>query len=175
MRKFIRIATMLSIFGVFSAGVARATPDLPDLGAFLSGKLVAEGKFSDYVAGSTRGMHVKITGETQGETLHLIEEMVYSDGEKRKYVWKFAQENGALVGRRPDLIGNATVTQNKDAVEIAYKANIVLPNGGEQVLDFVETLTFKTQDSAKLKIKVSKFFVPVADAELTVKKIAKAQ
>jgi hypothetical protein len=175
MRNSKRIAAMFPIFAMLSVGAARAVPDIPDLSGFLTGRLVAEGKFSDYAAGSTRGMHVKISGGTRGETLSLTEEMVYSDGEKRKFVWRFTKENGTYVGYRSDLVGSAKVTQNRDVVEIAYRANIVLPNGEEQVLDFVETLTFKGQESAKLKINISKFFIPVAHADLTVTKVAAAQ
>jgi ribosomal protein S3 len=120
-------------------------------------------------------MHVKISGEKRGDTLDLTEEMTYSDGEKRKYIWKFTRQNDRYVGHRADLVGPAKITQNPHSVEIAYQANIVLPKGGEQVLDFVETLTFDTQESARLQIKISKFFVPVANAELVVKKIASAK
>lgn len=174
MKKYLRCAAF-GVFAMLSAGMARSTPNVPDLGDFLTGRLTASGKFSDYVAGNTRDMHVKIFGEKRGETLNLTEEMVYSDGEKRKYVWKFTQQNGAYVGHRADLVGNAKVTQRAESVEIAYQANIVLPKGGEQVLDFVETLTFDNKDSAKLRIKISKFFVPVANAELTVTKMASTQ
>jgi hypothetical protein len=173
---FIRVAAMLPIFAMFSGvGAKAAAQNLPELGVFLTGRLVAEGKFSDYVAGSTRGLRVNISGVSRGSTLNLVEDMVYSDGEKRKYVWKFTQVNGEYVGQRPDLIGKAKVTQNADAIEISYRANIILPDGKEQVLDFVEVLTFKSEDSAKFKIKVSKFFIPVADADLTIKKLAASQ
>lgn len=173
MKKYFRLAA----FGVVAAfaGAANSAPGVPDLADFLTGRLTADGKFSDYVGGKTRDMHVKIFGEKRGETLNLTEEMIYSDGEKRKYVWKFTQENGAYVGHRADLIGPAKVTKQADTVEIAYRANIVLPKGGEQALDFVETLTFRDHASATLRIKISKFFLPVANADLVVKKVAAAQ
>lgn len=173
MKKYFRLVA----FGAVAAfaGAANSVPNVPDLADFLTGRLTASGKFSDYIAGNTRDMNVKIFGEKHGETLNLTEEMIYSDGEKRKYVWKFTQENGAYVGHRADLIGAAKVTKNADTVEIAYRANIVLPKGGEQTLDFVETLTFKDHASATLRIKISKFFVPVANADLIVKKLASAQ
>lgn len=172
-KKYFRLAA----FGVVAAfaGAANSAQNVPNLADFLTGRLTANGKFSDYVTGNTRDMHVKIFGEKRGETLNLTEEMTYSDGEKRKYVWKFTQENGAYVGHRADLLGPAKVTENADAVEIAYRANIVLPKGEEQALDFVETLTFNDHASATLRIKISKFFVPVANADLVVKKLASAQ
>jgi hypothetical protein len=173
MKKYFRLLA----FGLVAsfAGVANSTPNIPDLADFLTGRLIASGKFSDYVAGNTRDLHVKIFGEKRGDTLNLTEEMIYSDGEKRKYVWEFTRENGAYVGHRADLIGAAKVTKNADTVEIAYRANIVLPKGDEQALDFVETLRFKDHASATLQIKISKFFLPVANAELNVKKVASAQ
>jgi hypothetical protein len=174
MKKYLKLASF-GLFAVLCAGTAGSSPNVTELGDFLTGRLTANGKFSDYVAGSTRDMHVKIFGEKHGETLNLTEEMLYSDGEKRKYIWKFTRQNGEYVGYRSDLVGTAKVTQSGDFVEIAYKANIVLPKGGDQILDFVETLTFENKDSAKLKIKISKFFVPVADADLIVKKVASAQ
>ncbi|MGJ0509377.1 MAG: DUF3833 family protein [Methylocystis sp.] len=165
----------LGLFAMLAAGIARSAPNAPDLGDFLTGRLTADGKFSDYIAGNTRDMRVNIVGEKRGDTLYLTEEMIYSDGEKRKYIWRFTQQNGTYVGHRSDLVGSAKITQSPRSVEIAYQANIVLPKGGEQVLDFVETLTFDTRESARLRIKISKFFLPVANADLVVKKIASTQ
>jgi hypothetical protein len=174
MRKFVRAALFPIIVVASAAGATQQQPG-QEFGAFLTGQLVADGKISDYVSGSTRTMQVKIKGEARGATLSLVEEMAYSDGEKRKFVWKFTKENGEYIGQRPDLIGKAKVAQNGDRVDIAYRANVVLPNGREQALDFVETLTFKGPGAAKLEIKVSKFFIPVAGAALDVKKLASAQ
>ncbi len=176
MRNFVPAKAIFPIVAILAASTAGATQQSgQEFGAFLTGQLVADGKISDYVSGSTRSMQVKIKGETRGSTLSVVEEMAYSDGEKRKFVWKFTKENGEYVGQRSDVIGKAKVVQKGDAIDIAYRANVVLPSGREQALDFVETLTFRGPQSAKLEIKVSKFFIPVAGAALDIKKLASAQ
>lgn len=176
MRKFIQTSAVVVLSALLAASAAYATQqNVKDLGVFLTGRLVAEGKFSDYIGGSTRGLRVDIQGVSRGETIDLVEDMVYSDGETRKYVWKFTKENDEYVGHRADLIGKAKVTRRGDAVEIAYRANILLPGGKEQELDFVETLIFEDASTAKMKIQISKLFLPVANAQLTVKKLSSAE
>lgn len=175
MRRFVRPTAIFGAVALAATSAKATQQNGPEFGAFLTGQLVADGKVSDYFSGSTRSMQVKLKGEAHGAALNLVEDMVYSDGEKRKYVWKFTIENGEYVGQRSDLIGKAKVTRKGDVINITYRANIVLPNGREQILDFVETLTFKGPDTAKLEIKISKFFIPVADVALSVKKLASAQ
>lgn len=175
MRQYAKAAAIFPIVATLAGSIANATPQNIDFAAFLTGHLVADGKISNYVEGSTRNVQVRMKGEAHGATLGLVEEMVYSDGEKHKFVWTFTKENGGYVGQRSDLIGTAKVAQNGDKIDIAYRANVVLPNGKAQTLDFVETLTFKGPDAAKLEMKISKFFIPVADASLDVKKVASAQ
>jgi hypothetical protein len=54
-----------------------------DLATFLSGHLTASGQFQNYHDGSTRGVRVDIHGAPVGGAFKLIEDTVYSDGEKR--------------------------------------------------------------------------------------------
>src|SRR5512135_3339916 len=105
MRHLVRAAAIVGTVALLASQAQATQQRSLEFGAFLTGELVADGKISDYVSGSTRTMRVKIKGETQGATLSLAEDMTYSDGEERKFVWKFTKENGQYVGQRPDLIG----------------------------------------------------------------------
>jgi hypothetical protein len=160
---------------VFVASGA-AQQESPELASFFNGKLVAKGKFSDYLSGSTRGMEVKINGEAKGATLNLVEDMVYSDGETRRYVWKFVKsEAGDYVGHRADLIGTAKVVLKGEIIEISYKAHVAMRDGKEHDLDFLESFSFVNPSTANYLVKISKIYIPVADAQLVVQKVAAAQ
>jgi hypothetical protein len=176
MHKIARLTGCLAAFAtVVASGVGVAQQNTQDLAEFFTGRFVANGKFSDYLAGSTRGLQVKIKGEVKGSALNLVEDMVYSDGETRKFVWKFTKsETGEYVGTRPDLIGKAKVTVTSDGIEISYKAHIAT-HGREHDLDFVERFSFANAGSSDYQLKISKIFIPVADAHLTVRKLASAE
>ena len=148
----------------------------PELASFFNGKLFAKGKFADYLSGTTRGLQVKIEGEAKGTTLNLVEDMVYSDGETRRYVWKFVKsEAGDYVGHRADLIRTAKVVLKGEVLEISYKAHVAMRDGTEHDLDFLESFTFVNTSTADYLVKISKIYIPVADAQLVVQKIASAQ
>ncbi len=169
-----RFAALLAASVIVSPGFGQEKSI--DLASFISGNLVATGKFTDYLARSTRGLQVNIHGVTEGSAFKLAEDMVYSDGETRKWVWKFTKTGaGQYVGQRADLIGKATVVTHGGSVEISYKAHIAMRDGKEHDLDFVETFTFGQSGAADYQMRVSKMFIPVAEAHLTVRKLAAAK
>jgi hypothetical protein len=177
MLKIARLTGCIAAMAAFAAAApSLAQEGTQDLATFFTGRFVANGKFSDYFEGSTRGLQVKIKGDVKGSALNLVEDMVYSDGETRKFVWKFTKsDSGEYIGQRPDLIGKAKVKVVGDAIEISYKAHMVARNGKEHDLDFVERFSFSSATSADFQMKISKMFIPVADAHLTVRKLASAE
>jgi hypothetical protein len=81
-------------YAVLLAASANASPAFTqeksrDLATFLSGHLTASGQFRNYHDGSTRGVQVDIHGTRVGGAFKLVEDTVYSDGEKRHTIWRF--------------------------------------------------------------------------------------
>ncbi len=141
------------------------------LAAFLSGHLTAVGQFQNYHDGSTRGVRVDIHGAPVGAAFKLVEDTVYSDGEKQHRVWRFSKvAEGRYVGQRADLIGQANVEAHGNRIEIAYRAHVPTKDGEIHDLNFKETFVFTQIGTADYQLHVSLLFVPVGDAHLTVRK-----
>lgn len=165
-----RLAIILAASVVAPAAIAEDKTDA--LVDFLSGRLVASGRVSDYVSRSTRNLKVDIVGSTEGGVLKVNEDAAYSDGEKRKYNWRFTKVGeGRYVGRRPDVIGDAKVVSHGNTIEITYKAHEPMKDGKTQDLNFAETFEITSPTTANFKVNVSLLFVPVADVSLSIRKL----
>ena len=127
-------AAFVTTFPAFSQNKSR------DLATFLSGHLTATGQFQNYHDGSTRGVRVDIHGEPVGDAFKLVEDTVYSDGEKQHRVWRFSEvAEGRYVGQRADLIGQAKLEAHGNRIEIAYCAHVPTKDGKTYDLNFKET------------------------------------
>jgi hypothetical protein len=142
-----------------------------DLATFLSGHLTASGQFQNYHDGSTRGVRVDIHGAPVGGAFKLVEDTVYSDGEKRHTVWRFLKVgDGRYVGQRANLIGQAKVEANGNTIEIAYRAHFPMKDGTTHDLNFKETFVFTKSGTADYRLRVSFLSIPVGEAHLIVRK-----
>ena len=142
-----------------------------DLATFLSGHLTASGQFRNYHDGSTRGVWVDIHGAPVGGAFKLVEDTVYSDGEKHHTVWRFLKvRDGRYVGQRANLIGQAKVEAHGNTIEIAYRAHFPMKDGTTHDLNFKETFIFTQTGAADYQLCVSLLFVLVGEAHLTVRK-----
>ena len=172
MPHFVRCAR----FAVLLAAVVIVSPAFAedksgDLATFLSGHLTASGQFQNYHDGSTRGVRVDIHGAPVGGAFKLVEDTVYSDGEKQHRVWRFSKlSEGRYVGQRADLIGQANVVAHGNRIEIAYRARVPTKDGKIHDLNFKEIFVFTPTGTADYQLHVSLLFVPVGDAHLTVRK-----
>jgi Protein of unknown function (DUF3833) len=172
MSHFIRCSRFAVLFAAFvTASPAFAQEKSSDLATFLSGHLTAVGQFQNYHDGSTRGVRVDIHGAPVGAAFKLVEDTVYSNGEKQHRVWRFSKvAEGRYVGQRADLIGQANVEAHGNRIELAYLAHVSTKDGKILDLNFKETLVFTQTGTADYQVHVSLLFVPVGDAHLTVRK-----
>jgi hypothetical protein len=84
-----RVAVLLAASVI--ASTAFAQEKSRDLATFLGCHLTAKGQFRNYHDGSTRGVRVDIHGAPVGGAFKLVEDIVYSDGEKPHTVWRFSK------------------------------------------------------------------------------------
>ena len=159
----LRIAVVLVVSLIASPAFAQKKSSA--LATFLSGHLTAAGHFQNHHDGSTRGVRVDIHGASDGAAFKLVEDTVFSDGEKQHKVWRFSKVGeGLYVGQRADLTGHATVETHDNRINIAYRARVPMKDGNIHDLDFKETLVF-TQSGSLLSI-------PVGEAHLAVRNCA---
>ncbi|MHB2169500.1 DUF3833 family protein [Alsobacter sp. R-9] len=108
---------------------------------FFRGNLVAEGTFTNTRDGSTRGLKVRMRGDWDGRTLTLVEDFVYSDGEKDRKTWRFTKVgDGVYTGTREDVIGTADVRQDGDAIRLTYTAKVTTKEGKSYNIRFADVL-----------------------------------
>ena len=139
------LAALLIPFG----GAAPRAADVPAgsgqgrlvLEEFIRGNLVAEGTFTNTRDGSTRGLKVRMRGDWDGRTLTLVEDFVYSDGEKDRKTWRFTKVGeGRYTGTREDVIGTADIRQRGNDVLLDYTARVTTKDGSSYNIRFSDVL-----------------------------------
>jgi hypothetical protein len=161
---------ILAASGVISSALAR--DGSPDLVAFFSGHLSAAGTFQNHFDGSTRGVRIDVHGVRSPRGFKLIEDTVYSDGEKHRSLWTLSKvAEGQYVGEGTDLIGLAKIQAQGNEIDIAYRAHVATKDGKIHDLDFKQTYIFNRPGTADYRVTVSFLFVPIGDAYMTIRKL----
>ena len=92
----------------------------------LLGETIATGSFSA-INGTDRGFVATINGSWDGETMTLVEDFEYDDGEEERKTWVLTQlDNGEWTGTREDVIGEARGYQDGKAFRLEY--DMALPD-----------------------------------------------
>jgi hypothetical protein len=138
---------------------------------FFRGPLLAEGEFLNTRDGTRRGVKVKMNGQWDGTTLTLVEDFVYSDGEKDRKTWRFTKTGeGRYVGVREDVIGQAAVMQVGNDVKLDYKATVRTKDGGSYGITFADVLTQTGPRTVLNTAKLSWLFFDVGTVRLDIHK-----
>jgi hypothetical protein len=177
MRKFILglalvLATAILPGRVVLAASPPAAPGRLVLEDFFRGTLTASGTFLNTRDGSQRGLKVRMKGTWDGRTLTLVEDFVYSDGERDRKTWRFTKvAEGRYVGTREDVLGTADVVQDGDAVRLRYTARVATKGGSSYDIRFddllVKTDTRTVRNTADLSFL---YVIPVGKVDLTIRR-----
>lgn len=175
MAVFSRILTAVALAFALSACAGAPsiapTPGLPPftLESFFVGQTVGRGAFVSSIAGVNRPLTVKTRGTLKGNTLTLVEDFFYDDGERDRKTWRFTRvAPGVYEGRREDVLGVADVRQVGDTVQLNYSADI--PNkkdGSVTRLTFADTIALVAPDKALNRATVSKFGIGIGIVDIT--------
>lgn len=153
------------------AARAKASPTKLVLEDFFRGPLTAQGEFINVRDGTRRGVAVKMHGRWDGTTLTLLEDFVYSDGEKDRKTWRFTKTGeGRYVGTREDVIGQADVFQDGDAIRLNYKATVRTKGGSSYGITFADVLSKTGPRTVLNTAKLSWLFFDVGTVRLEIKK-----
>ncbi len=140
---------------------------------FFRGPLTADGFFRSTVDGSVRGLKVTMRGtwDRRTQTLTLVEDFVFSDGEKDRKTWRFTRTGeGRYVGTREDVIGQASVVQEGDAVRLAYKATVRTKGGSAFDVSFDDVLIKTDARTVRNTATVGWWFFTVGEVDLTIRR-----
>ena len=174
-RRLFLLAALLLPLSLINPAFAQtsATEKTLVLEEFFRGTLTAKGSFTSRIDGSKRGLDVVMKGiwDRKTQTLTLVEDFVFSDGEKDRKTWRFRKTGpGTYVGTREDVLGEARVWQDGPLVRLSYKARQKTKSGSTFDVHFDDILR---QTDAKTVINTATvhwWFLTVGDVELTIKK-----
>jgi hypothetical protein len=171
-------ATLLVLCFIGLAGrpaAARQQAPVPHklvLEEFFRGPLVAEGEFVNSRDNTRREVKVRMHGSWDGSVLTLVEDFVFSDGEKDRKTWRFTRTGeGRYLGTREDVIGQALVTQDGNDVLLAYTATVRTKSGGSYPIRFADRLTLTGPRQVLNTAALSYLFFDVGQVHLTIRRL----
>ncbi|HAS6643664.1 TPA: DUF3833 family protein [Vibrio parahaemolyticus] len=92
-----------------------------DLFGYFEGDTKAWGMVQDYTEQQTRRFEVDIVGTVEGNTLTLVEDFVFDDGEVDQRIWVITKlEDGRYEGKADDIIGFANGKEQGNALQWQY-------------------------------------------------------
>ena len=168
-------ATVLTGSGSAWAQSAKAAVPSVPLEQLLVGRFNGTGEFVDKRGGKNRGIDLDIRGsyDAKAGALTLVEDTLFSDGEKQHKVWVFTRKTEQRwTGTRSDVIGEADITIDGSAIRMVYKAHV--PKEGKVWdLKFDERYTIASPDLIQFRADVSYLFFTVGEATLTIRRAGK--
>jgi hypothetical protein len=154
--------------GALALGGCATRPPSPPAGApgltlveAFQGRTVGVGVFRVPIAGVERRFRADLVGTLAGDTLTVVEDFVFDDGEKDRLTWRFRRTGpGRWSGAREDTVGDATVVEERSEIRLDYVAD-VRSRGEVTRLGFADVI-WRRQDGVILnEAVVTRFGVPV--------------
>lgn len=92
-----------------------------DLFDYFAGNTTAWGMLQDYKGKQTRRFTVDIVGTVKNDSLTLVEDFVFDDGEIQQRIWMIKkQSDGRYTGTAGDVIGEAQGVEIGNALQWQY-------------------------------------------------------
>ena len=152
------------------ATLADRRPSL-DLAAFFAGDSVAYGIFEDRFGNLRRQFRVNMTGTVEGDTLTLVEDFLYDDGERADRTWVIrrtgVEADGSVryEGSAADVSGTASGRIAGNALNWEY--DVVLEMSGSEVkVHFDDWIYRQDEDVAINRAFISKFGVEIGSVTI---------
>lgn len=134
---------------LLSLAACAGRPSIPDSAAVdanflpeedLVGLTVGTGSFTT-ITGVDRGFTAYLDGRMEGDTLVLVEDFVFDDGETDRKTWRITRVgDGEYVGTREDVVGEARGYVDGNAFRLEYTADIPTEDGGARRVGFRDVL-----------------------------------
>ncbi len=117
------VITLIIFLGSCSADLDNYQSTTPrfDLFGYFEGNVKAWGMVQDYTEQQTRRFEVKIIGTVEGNTLTLVEDFAFDDGELDQRTWVINKLNdGSYQGKAEDILGVAIGQEQGNALQWRY-------------------------------------------------------
>lgn len=148
-----------------AAGVPAFVPE-----RFFAGRTIAQGEFVNTIDGSRRGLTATIDGKWNGRSLTLVENFLYSDGERDRKTWVLTKTGPTTYsGTREDVIGTADARLDGPLFRLAYRANVKTKQSSVE-LAFDDVLGLQPDGSVLNRATVSKLGIKVGEVTLKIRK-----
>ncbi|MEL6323393.1 MAG: DUF3833 family protein [Pseudomonadota bacterium] len=106
----------------------------------LAGETIGRGKITT-ITGVDRGFEAKLDGTWDGETLTLVEDFLFDDGEVDQKTWRLTKlPNGEYEGTREDVVGAARGFQDENGFRLEYLIDLPNGSGGTRRVKFRDIL-----------------------------------
>ncbi|MBU2897859.1 DUF3833 domain-containing protein [Vibrio hepatarius] len=143
-----------------------------ELFEYFNGKSTAWGMIQDYTALQTRRFEVSIIGTVDGNTLTLVEDFVFDDGEETQRIWQIERlASGQYQGRADDIIGIATGIVEGNALRWQYDFELQLEDSSV-VVAFDDWLYRQDENHVFNLTKIKKFGIEVGQITLLFQKVS---
>jgi hypothetical protein len=174
-RLFIRL--FIPFFTLILAACAHTPPSPPlegrkpmTLASAFQGTVVGNGVFRVPLTGLERRFHAVLRGQLRGNTLTVVEDFVYEDGEKERLTWRFTRTSPSTwTGIREDTVGVANVVEDGQEVRLTYTADI-RSKGSTTRLSFADVLTQRKDGTILNEAIATRFGVPIGNIYLEMKR-----
>ena len=142
-----------------------------DLAAFFAGNSIAYGIFEDRFGNLRRQFRVNMTGTVEGDTLTLVEDFLYDDGERADRTWVIRRtgvdEDSSVryEGNAADVSGTASGRVAGNTLNWEY--DVVLEMSGREVaVHFDDWIYRQDEDVAINRAFISKFGVEIGSVTI---------
>ena len=135
----------------------------------LVGKSTGRGEFSA-INGTNRAFTAYLNGSWDGETLTLVEDFEYDDGQTDRKTWRLTKlPSGEYSGTREDVIGTARGYLDGEAFRLEYKIRLQNEDGEPgMTVSFKDILVRQRDDSILNKASIGKWGFKVGSVNLTI-------
>lgn len=141
---------------------------------YFAGRTKAWGMFEDRFGRLRRQFEVEIDGTWDGETLTLVEDFVYDDGETEQRIWRIKKLGPhAYEGRAEGVIGVAEGMAYGNALNWRYRFALKVGDGTWNVT-FDDWLFLQSDGVLLNRAEVSKFGIKLGEVTLAFRKLADA-
>jgi len=133
---------------------------------YFEGKSMAWGMVQDYTNKQTRRFEVVIVGSVKENTLTLVEDFVFDDGEKSQRIWTIERlGDGRYQGSADDIIGVATGREVGNALQWQYDFELQMEDS-TVVVSFDDWLYRQDENHVFNLTKIKKFGIEVGKITL---------
>lgn len=136
----------------------------------LAGQRTARGEFRA-ITGVRRPFTAQLNGTWDGQTLVLVEDFAFDDGERDRKTWRLTRVGpGRYTGTREDVVGEAVGFQDGDVFRLEYDVILPTENGRGRKVRFRDVLALTSSGDVLNNATVGWFGLRVGSVTLTIER-----